>query len=256
VAVKDVQNEQQVTPIEECKFIFRYNTSIELAAKGMQEILGRNGMLQTAFKFYGKSININRLIRDIKRVPYNNLELIGRDYSFSFGSVAQCHLDFFEIKSMPESKIPWDDWAMPFISSENFVMAWAMNSEYNHWQNAYDPLQYTALGKSYAHLPMKSNGLPYPLEKQIIDTSRNPGRWIFRDGYIEAVGATMWLGEPFWQLAGMDKSSVVKADWLRVSNPIPSVTKVQAADKCFATADEESGQIQKRLRTLLFGIPF
>jgi len=131
-------------------------------------------------------------------------------------------------------------------------MAWLADSEYDHWQNAKDPLQYTAVGKSYAHLPMKSSGLPYPLEQKIIDTSANPGRWRLCDGYYEAVGAVMWLGEPFWQLTGADKTGVENARWLRASKPVPSVTCLQAANECFTTADGASGELQGKLRSLLF----
>jgi hypothetical protein len=131
-------------------------------------------------------------------------------------------------------------------------MAWIMDSEYDHWQNAQDPLEYTAAGKSHANLPMKSNGLPYPLEHKVIDASGNPGRWTFRDGYIEAVGAVMWLGQPFWQLTGATRPEVEKAEWIKISNVAPSVTRLQAADRCFTMAEGPAGELQRRLRTLLF----
>jgi hypothetical protein len=132
-------------------------------------------------------------------------------------------------------------------------MAWVVDVDYHHWQNASDPLQYRAVGKPYAHLPMKSNGLPYPLEQMIIDISANPGRWRLRNGYHEVVAAVMWLGNAFWKLTEADRTKIENADWLKVSNSISSVIKVQSADKCFTTADGEEGELQDRLRLLLFG---
>ena len=110
--------------------------------------------------------------------------------------------------------ISWDVWAAEFTGNPNFVMAWAADCEYDYWQNAEDPLQYEVARMPYAHLPTKSNGLPYPLEKAIVDTSANVGRKRFRNGYIEAVGAVMWLGEPFWPLTGADKKQVENVPWL------------------------------------------
>jgi len=252
---KEPVYESPNAPIEQIKFIFRYDTEIENAAKGIKALLDRKKINKTGYKLYGRSVNLDEFLTEIRKSSRRGFELEGHDYSFSFGSVANRHLDFLEIRSMSESTITWDDWAYSFVAMDNFVMAWLVNSEYDHWQNASDPLQYTALKKPYNHLPMKSNELPYPLEKIIIDTSKNPGRWLFRDGYIEAVGAIMWLGEHFWRLTGANKSAVIKTNWLQVSNPIPSVTKVQVADRCFTTGEGASGELQKKLRALLFGSP-
>jgi len=99
---------------------------------------------------------------------------------------------------------------------------------------------------------MKSNGLPYPLEQRIIDTSKNPGRCILKRGYHEAVGSVVWLGEPFWQLSGAEKSSLAYFDWLRVSHPEQNVIRIQSAESCFSGPDAKDGEIQRRLRKLLF----
>jgi len=143
-------------------------------------------------------------------------------------------------------------WAEPFTRSEKFRCARLYDHEYEYWQNAHDPLQYTAVGRSYAGLPMKSNGLPFPLEQQIIDTSQNPGRRVLRDGYVEAVGSVMWLGEPFWSLTGASKQAVLATDWLQCE-PLPDgVLRVQAADAPFTTAEGAFGDLQDKLRSLLF----
>ena len=99
---------------------------------------------------------------------------------------------------------------------------------------------------------MSANGLRYPLEQEIIDTSSNPGRRVLRKGYIEAVGAVMWLGESFWRLCGADRKQVMDAKWLRVSNVGPSITRVEAAERCFTTAEDDSAALQTKLQSLLF----
>ena len=145
-----------------------------------------------------------------------------------------------------------DIWIAPFAGLACFREAWLLDTDYAHWQNAHDPLQYTAVGRSYAGFPMKSNGLPYPLEQQIIDTSGNPGRRVIRDGYVEVVGSVMWLGEEFWPLTGASKQAVLAADWLRCEQLPHGVLRVQAADAPFTAAEGASGDLQDRLRALLF----
>ena len=69
------------------------------------------------------------------------------------------------------------------------------DAEYYHWQNAHDPLQYEAAGKTTDGLPLIDNGLPPPLNQLIVDTSRNPGRRYLRDGFQEAISSPMWLSK-------------------------------------------------------------
>jgi hypothetical protein len=144
-----------------------------------------------------------------------------------------------------------EKWISPFIKEKLLVQARIYDTEYNFWQNAHDPLQYKSSNHSYDGLPMVSNGLPFPLEQKIIDISNNPGRWKLKQGYIESVGSTMWLGEQFWNKTGADRASVLSADWLKTEN-IDSAIKVKAADIPFDTAEGQSGELQNKLRLLLY----
>jgi hypothetical protein len=236
---------------EELTIVFKLDTfKVGLALQSINAVLTKHHIPLRGFRADGKPVNLATVVKVIKKPHF---QITGRGFEFLLGIVRNYQLDFLGIKSVHEHEIDWNEWVEQFIGDPNFVMAWLADCEYHHWQNAYDPLQYTAVGRSYAHLPMKSNGLPYPLEQKIIDTSANPGRWRLCKGYHEAVAAVMWLGEPFWELTGTDKSKVEKADWLQISHPVPPVIKVQAANECFTTAEGANGELQQRLRTLLFG---
>ena len=104
-----------------------------------------------------------RLMRD-NRTCFN---LVGQGYEFDLGRVRNCDLDFFLIGYRGQRNVVWDDWAAPFLGSSTFVMAWLADLQYDFWQNAHDPLQYTARNGTFDHLPKKSNGLPYPLQQTI-----------------------------------------------------------------------------------------
>lgn len=102
-----------------------------------------------------------------------------------------------------------------------------------------------------ASLPMKSNDLPPPLDQMIVDTSRNPGRRVLRDGYVEAVGHRMWLGpEYFVRVPGADRDGIRNADWLKVTELEGGVMEVTAAPEPFT--DDSTADLQDRLRKLLF----
>lgn len=120
------------------------------------------------------------------------------------------------------------------------------------WQSAEDLLHYKVRGRPWKHLPMKSNGLPPPLERTIVDISHNPGRWVFRDGFIEAVGAVMWFGERFWQVSGASKQQVISAPWLQCAEIAPGLVRVETATQCFSTDQGEDGDLQRKLRALFF----
>jgi len=143
----------------------------------------------------------------------------------------------------PGAVSSWDQWVSPFLGWPNFVQAWVADVEYNYWQNAADPLLYTTVGRDRSGLKMKSNGQPYPSERQIVDTSGTPGRWEFRKGYIEAIGSLMWIGE--------NRESDLRAlDWLHLTEPQKGILRV-ASD--FQFTDETMATRQNALRAAIYG---
>ena len=134
---------------------------------------------------------------------------------------------------------------------KTFTQAWISDVEYEYRQNAYSILQYTSAGREHSHLPKKSNGLPFPVEETIIDTSLNPGRMILRDGYVEVVASTMWLGKRFWECVGtVKKHSLLDAKWIHVDALENEVVKLTAAEHCFV--DVSTSEIQNKLRDILY----
>jgi len=233
---------------------FHFNTlEPDFVLQDVQSLLSGLGTPESGFQLHGMPLaNLNEASSHLKRRGRATFNVKGNGYEFDLGKVRNCDLDFFLIRYWGEQDFAWDTWAAPFLASPAFVMAWVADADYDYWQNAHDPLQYKAANRPYKHLPMKSNGLPYPLEQLDIDTSHNPGRWSFRAGYYEAIGHVMWLGAPFWNLTGTDRTYVQNAEWLSRAHPVPEVLRIQAASTCFKSADGESGDLQRRLRALLF----
>lgn len=241
---------------EELCIVFRFRTfSVEYALQKIQSVLAQHQISTTGFELYDLPVELSQVSTRLKRAARITFDLQGQGFEFMLGSVANFQVDFLSIKSELPIRIPWDTWALEFIDNPNFVMAWIVDAEYDFWQNAEDLLHYTVHTRPYSHLPQRSNDLPFPLEQTIIDISGNPGRRLFRNGYYEIVAAQMWLGEPFWQLTGKSRAAVEQADWVKVSHPLPNVLKLEATQKCFTTDEGVEANLQRRLRSLLFGVP-
>lgn len=173
--------------------------------------------------------------------------------SFRFGHVAAMEHSFVSVEeTVAGAAQSWNRWVAPFLAEERFVQAWISSVEYDKWQNIRDPIQYEIEGISYAHKKLKSNGLPPPLEQREIDISDNPGRWILRSGYVEAIGSTMWLSSWFWKRVGVHRKEILFGTKnFELKEVVANVTQVIAAPSVFR--DETTKDVQTILRAVLYG---
>ena len=179
--------------------------------------------------------------------------LVYNNFEFQYAGVFGRDLRILEITALEKiSKADWDFWANSFLGNSGFIQGWIFEQHYDYWQNAESTLVYTVEKRDYSGLPMVSNGLSYPNEKMIIDVSKNPGRWIFCDDYVEAIGSTMWLSDLFWDRVGKDKKENLLSDSSISSSVMAcNVLKVVANDAVFV--DESTSLIQDHLRAVLYG---
>jgi hypothetical protein len=125
------------------------------------------------------------------------------------------------------------------------------DAEYDLWQNAADPIQYELNGRSTDDRSLRWNGLPAPLGRWIVDTSKNPGRRVLRHGYAEAIGHRMLLGaEYFRRVPGASRTRIVSDETLSVTETPEGGLELVAQATPFA--DERSAAAQSYLRDLLF----
>lgn len=224
-------------------------------ARALQMIIScmRQSGMPEEFSENGKKFSVESYLQRVEREGKWSRTIEAGGLSFRFGRVPALKQAFISIEEIVVgSTDSWGDWVVPFLEEESFVQAWISDVEYDHWQNAKDPIEYEAAGRTYDHLPTKTNGLPPPLEQLEIDTSHNPGRWSLHPGYVEAVGAKMWLGKLFW--GSVDESrrtALLEASWLRTEIVGNGVIHVVAAEQSFC--DGRTEDIQNGIRVLLFG---
>lgn len=149
---------------------------------------------------------------------------------------------------MPE-EVNLEDWFQQLFSAGDVTQAFIVNEEYYRWQNAKDPIEFEAAGRSHTNLPKVSNGLPPPLEKLIVDTSTNPGRFRMCHGFIEIAASPMWLGEHFWTLTGANQVELESIPGLNISR---FENLIRLAYHGGPFADESSAKQQNALRSALY----
>ena len=212
-------------------------------------------MMFTQYRPETIQISADKYLEQIERQGKSFLPVESGGLEFSFAKDPASRQAFLTIKDKKaNSAILWDDWLAPFLDIGGFVQAWLTDVEYDYWQNAKDQLQYKSANRSYAHLPMKTNGLPPPLNRLEIDISDNPGRSIIRTGYREAVGSKMWLSSLFWHLVGtVPKEKLLSAEGFVVQQVSSEIIKVITAESCFC--DKSTERIQRKLRSILYNEP-
>lgn len=200
------------------------------------------------------SINTSKIEEVLDGAYVPSFEISGEDFSFRYAQNAGQNYDHLIIKSCSNilSVEFCDELITKTVASDPaFIQAHLVDNNYQRLQNIFDPLQFRALGLSMVGLPMKSNGLPFPLEQQIVDTDYNPGRYRLHQGYVEASAAYMWFGEKFWSIIDKNPEDTKVALPEGVSLCFEKCWHLRFAEGVFA--DENTTEIQNGIRRAIFG---
>lgn len=181
--------------------------------------------------------------------PFFNIE--SEFGNFRYSSIGNARVSFLRIGgqviSSDSDAIKW----MNQISCiDGFIMGRAFDSEFEYWQNAENPLLFEFSGRSTEGLSWKNNGLPAPLNDDIIDISQNPGRRVLRDGYVEAVGHLMWIGDAFWNVTQLQTKSA--PDWVEHVERLDGADFIVVSTDPFCEGMKESYSMLDRIREYYF----
>lgn len=238
--------------LEKLRIIYRYKSIVEYVDLwiALCSVLTEEGLLSEKYKIVDKLRTINQIEKALDKGESFIIE--DENFSFSLGSIGGNKIQQLIINQEKKVKVNWDLWIKGLSNLGVFVYAWQMDREFFFWQNEEDLESYTSRKKPYEHLPTKESGDPLPLPQIIIDTSKNPGRNIFKIGYVEAVGSTMWLGDEFFSLTGASKEAVKSTDWLDVKELKPDILKIKAQEDCFTQFEGKEADLQNKMRDLLY----
>lgn len=233
---------------EQLEIVFDLNAIDDASALRMiMGVINKLGF-PNEFEFDSTRIACQDFLKQVERTGRWSHEVRSGGMGYRYGVVSAWRHSFIHVAEQEAgASRRWDDWIAPFVGRSGFVQAWISDINFDYWQNAQDILQYEDAGRDWTGLPMVSNGLPPPLEQQVIDTSRNPGRRIIRDGYVEAVGARMWLGPSFWERIGgrVPEERLTAAGWT-LTDLQEEVTLLQTVAESFQEAASVDQQIALR----------
>jgi len=171
--------------------------------------------------------------------------------SVEFSYVSDFDLSRLDIKKIATSKEVAERLVSELVDDPAFIQARLYDEEYDRWQNMEDIAYYESEGRDHSGLPKKSNGLPFPLERVIIDITGNSGRWELKKGYVESIGSTMWVDKSLANDLGSNISVADSDDGFSVSD-LGHVLKIEVQEECFKSATGDEAEIQDRLRKKLY----
>lgn len=198
---------------------------------------------------YERPLKASAVSATLARSGKNHFDLQGDRFAFRFCPVAQFNHSVLEIRC---------DFAPSITECESWIKMFAMPTlisgrrfdvEYEHWQNAEDPIEYTTQGRSYAELTTIRDPM---FGDERIDISSFPGRRVLRDGFVEAVGSTMWLAPEFEKRTGAKLEALKSQAWCHCTPVSERVCRIEIMDKCFTSAKGIERELQERLRAALF----
>jgi len=234
------------------KFVFDVESISGLQMLVLVEEVLNKFSSPAVFFLHGIKADIKTLEKKILQKTWSS-GLVSGGFEIRFGllpALGYCFLVLEELESHNNTEL--EEKIKPFLCVEGFIQAWVSDVEYDFWQNATDPLEYEGSGRSLSGLPMRSNELPPPLDQMEVDISGNPGRNVPRQGYIEAIGSTMWLGNLFWDRVGVDRFvsiSLLERQGVKVYE-CGRFFKVVTFDEVFS--DDSTLEKQRALRQILF----
>lgn len=203
--------------------------------------------------FEGQNLTYGGVGSYLRATGADGLMIEMSEGSIQHGDIANLELGRLDLIRVVRAPQDAERWLANLLRDDRMVQARLYDDEYDRWQNAEDLAIYSAAGRSAAGLPMKSNGLPFPLTQQVVDIDNNPGRWRLRRGWIESIGATMWFGRDFWKISGANRAALQACDGVVMTQIGNGVTKLTTAKDVFRTAEGIEGDLQRRMRAALFG---
>jgi len=209
--------------------------------------------LQVVDCFTGKSILVSEVASNLRKQSAESFTLEFRGGSIGFSVLGGLNMSRLDVINLSGSISEAETWVSVFCDDKNFLQARLYDAEYDRWQNAKDLLTYESAGISHAHLPKISNGLPFPLDRDVVDISSNPGRWALKHGYIEAVGSTMWLSGELVKKLDVNLLELESDGSFYVVSTNGCV-KVMACDRCFTSGVGTEANLQNMLREYIFGV--
>lgn len=132
------------------------------------------------------------------------------DYDICFTRMGDYEFDNLIVSTKKHQDFDFWKALVPKLNIDNkLVQAHVFDEEYWLEQNTDSLENYKILFGENSHLKIIPSNNPYPLPAFKIDTRDNPSRIVFFTGYMQAVSAQLWLGEPFFNISNISYANLL-----------------------------------------------
>ena len=238
---------QQMVIAHEVTFLPKTTTAVALWETGLSLLQG-SGLLEGRYEISGSSKpqEISKVSRTLAKRPAPSFfNVDGKRLSFDYG-LARGGTWLYSIRFHEESLLPdlgtLDRWVLAFAAVGEAIYARLYDPVWEQWQNERQLSKFELVGRSTAGLARTWDP---DFEEEAVDTTKNPGRIVDRDGYMEALGHEMWLTERFWSLTHAKQEVVRKT---LGSRDVDGLIAVQLSERPF----KEDNVPAESLRRTLF----
>lgn len=207
-------------------------------------LLEECGLAEPRYKVVGQrgTVRTERVLGILRKDDTDNFEVAGERVIIAHRPTQGRGMSYKARFASEVSDEFLERWVLRLADVGKMVFARAFDPEYDRWQNE------TWL-ENYESARRDATGLPRcwdeDFQTERVDISRNPGRWVAREGYMEALGHLMWLPPGFWQATGADRKRVCAE--LNCTE-IDGLTRVRLSPTPFRDFNSPS----ERARALLF----
>jgi hypothetical protein len=149
-----------------------------------------------AVKLYGMPMPAKDIAASLSKHNLHTFDIEHGTCELTYAIMAQCEISCLFLSGYSQAELV--EIVEQFAAKESFIQARLFDREYDYWENASDPVEFSSRNRTLDGRQLRSNGLPFPLEKLVVDTSRNSGRRVLKKGFVESIGHIIWLGQKFW----------------------------------------------------------
>lgn len=229
----------------ECIFTGDALNSIEAANSLIDLFVARYGG-QTHIQYYGDKLQLHELPARVRSAQRRSFLLEVNSLEVRFAFLPNYDHVCVIIEDTEDSTTDWLAYVNCFQSRTDLFFIRTYNRLYEFWQNMTDPRVLTNMGLSTDDLTIFHDEM-FDIDQ--VDTTGNPGRRVLQHGYVEAIGAAMWLGAEYQQFfPGVEQR--LPDDWIAAQND--TTIHIVSYPTFFTQPHGEQREVQDRLRAALF----
>lgn len=212
---------------------------------------GYEHIRDATFSFFHKKMPYGQIANSLKRGSHPHFHLESGSSTLSFCPIGNSDHALYEVDVVGMAAADVEKLIRDMADAGHLISARIYDREYNRWQNAEDPAGFTEQGKA---VPVEKLIRDEIFNRDIVDTSGNPGRRTICQGYVAALGYDLWITNSLLRLAQAKRPTVLSAARKTGARIIASgaVIHLQWDPEFFRSDDEENAGIQNAMRKALF----